>query len=61
MVGIVYSGSFHLYYIHGSRMYKTQIKRNSRTTFVVLKIQEGKTLKSFFFLKMTNYTLPPTY
>ena len=32
MVGIVFSSSFHQYYIHGSTIYTTHIKRNSRTT-----------------------------
>jgi len=41
MVGIVFSISFYWCYIHGSRMFKTHIKRDSRTLFVVTIIQRG--------------------
>jgi len=33
MDGIVFSSSYHWYYIHGSRMYITHIKENSRTKY----------------------------
>ena len=45
MVVIVFSSSFDWYYIHGSRMYVTYIKRNSRTLHVGSIISS----KSFFF------------
>ena len=39
MVGIFFSSSFHWYYIHDSRMYTSQIIRNSRTPFAVSIVQ----------------------
>ena len=42
--------SCHWYYLHGSRMYITHIKRDSRTPYVVLKIKTGEVkLQSRFF------------
>ena len=50
------SSSFHWYYIHTSRMHITHTKRNSRTPYVVTKIQGDKTLKSFFLKWQKNMT-----
>jgi len=53
MVGIVCSSSFQRYYIHGSRMYITHIKRISRYPKTVL----GVKLK-VVSLKMTKNMIP---
>ena len=54
LVGILFLSSFHCYYIHGSRMYITNIKRNSRTLFVVAKFRE--LMFKVVFLKPTKNT-----
>jgi len=56
MVGIVFSSSFHWYYIHGSRMYIFKIVRNSRTQYVASTIQGGIILK-VVFLNVTKKTI----
>ena len=48
MVGIICSSPSQWYYIHGSRMYITYKKLNSRYFSVVKNILGGKTLKSFY-------------
>jgi len=54
MVGIIWLSSFHWFNIHGSRMVITHIKCDSRTLFVVLNIQGGKSFKVFFLETMKN-------
>ena len=47
MVGIVCSSSFHWYYINDSRKYITNIKRNSRTLYLVSKIHKRSNFQVF--------------
>jgi len=54
MVGLVFSSSFHWYYMHGSRMYITHIKHNFRTLYQVLKRDMVKLSTSVFFSKCRN-------
>jgi len=47
MVGIFFLSSFHWPDIHGSKMYITHIKHNSRTLYVVSNIQVVKLQSRF--------------